>query len=223
MDEPLFWEILWLSITASILSHYRVTRELCWWHCFRLDESVPKLMRRASFSAIAFSCTWQRKLHYWGATQSYWHLLLSRNTMKQKGTRKITMYEEITEICNQDCFCPAFARRKWILLSISAWRQTCFWYCKSLASVTFELDSKVHRIEAFAFQKSGLTWIIVPKSVEVLCRRCFYNCRSLTSVTFESDSKLQRMEESAFAGSDLTSIIVPKSVKVLCKECFSNC
>jgi hypothetical protein len=69
---------------------------------------------------------------------------------------------------------------------------------------------------------SALISIIVPKSVEVLCKECFSNCKSLTSVIFEFDSKLQRIEESAFAENSLTSIHVPKSVEVVCKECFSN-
>jgi hypothetical protein len=42
--------------------------------------------------------------------------------------------------------------------------------CESPASVTFELDLKLQRIEESAFQSSGLTAIHVPASVEVLCK-----------------------------------------------------
>jgi hypothetical protein len=63
--------------------------------------------------------------------------------------------------------------------------------------------------------QSVLKSIIIPKSVEVLCKECFSNCKSLTSITFESDSRLQRIEERAFAGTGLKSIIVPSSVEVL--------
>jgi hypothetical protein len=65
--------------------------------------------------------------------------------------------------------------------------------------------------------------IIIPASVEAICKACFANCGSLTSVTFESSSKLQRIEESVFQWSGLTAIIIPASVEVLCKECFSYC
>jgi hypothetical protein len=96
-------------------------------------------------------------------------------------------------------------------------------YLESLTSVTFESDSKLHRIDESAFHQSVLTSNIIPKSVEVLCNGCFYNCTSLTSVTFESDSNLQRIEASAFHQNALTSVIVPNSVEILYNECFYNC
>jgi hypothetical protein len=101
--------------------------------------------------------------------------------------------------------------------------ERCFFSCESLTSVTFQSNSKLQRIEEFAFQWSGLTTIEVPASVEVLCKSCFSSCKSLTSVTFEMNSKLQRIEEWAFAESGLTTIQVPASVEVLCKSCFSSC
>jgi hypothetical protein len=93
----------------------------------------------------------------------------------------------------------------------------------SLPSVTFESNSKLHRIDESAFGWSGLKTIEIPASVEVVCKSCFYECKSLTSVTFESNSKLQRIEESAFAESDLRTIEIPASVEVVCKSCFYEC
>jgi hypothetical protein len=101
--------------------------------------------------------------------------------------------------------------------------ESCFSNCRSLTSVTFESNSKLQRIEEYAFADSGLTTIQVPASVEVLCKKCFNCCISLTSVTFESNSKLQRIEESAFTRSGLTTTQVPASVEMLCKSCFSYC
>jgi alkylhydroperoxidase family enzyme len=137
--------------------------------------------------------------------------------------RRITVGQGVIEIFRQDFFCLAFARRRWISSSICRLTGACFSNCKSLASVTFESDSKLQRIEACAFHVSGLTAIHIPASVEVLCESCFSNCRSLASVTFESDSKLQRIEEHAFYWSGLTAIHVPASVEVLCKSCFADC
>jgi predicted DsbA family dithiol-disulfide isomerase len=77
----------------------------------------------------------------------------------------------------------------------------CFWNCNSLASVTFELDSKLQRIEESAFEESGLTAIHIPAFVEVLCKQCFSKCNSLASVTFESDSKLHEVAADTFARS----------------------
>jgi hypothetical protein len=52
----------------------------------------------------------------------------------------------------------------------------CFSYCDFLTSIAFESDSKLHRIEDFAFRSSGLRTIQSPLSVEVLCKLCFSDC-----------------------------------------------
>jgi hypothetical protein len=70
---------------------------------------------------------------------------------------------------------------------------------------------------------SELQSIIIPASVEILCKYCFVGCESLPSIIFESDSHLQRIEESAFSNSELQSIIVPEPVEILCKYCFAEC
>jgi hypothetical protein len=77
----------------------------------------------------------------------------------------------------------------------------CFFYCRSLTSVTFELNSKLQRIEESAFASSVLTVIIIPSSVEVLCKKCFSYCWSLTSVTFEMNSKLREVAADSFCDS----------------------
>jgi hypothetical protein len=59
----------------------------------------------------------------------------------------------------------------------------------------------LQRIEESAFPKSGLTSIIVPKSVEVLCKQCFSACKSLPSVPFQLGSKLCEIAVDTFAGS----------------------
>jgi broad-specificity NMP kinase len=99
----------------------------------------------------------------------------------------------------------------------------CFSGCALVKSVTFDCDSKLSRIEKWAFAGSGLISIHLPSSVEVLCESCFSWCTSLTSVTFDCDSKLSRIEKWAFRGSALVSIHLPSSVEVLCEECFALC
>jgi hypothetical protein len=94
--------------------------------------------------------------------------------------------------------------------------ESCFSNCRSLASITFESNSKLQRIEEYAFAESGLKTIHIPGSVEVLCKNSFSKCNSLASITIESNSKLHRIEEFAFAESGLTTIHVPASVEVLC-------
>jgi hypothetical protein len=81
----------------------------------------------------------------------------------------------------------------------------------------------LNRMEESAFASSGLKSIIIPSSVEILCKSCFASCESLESVLFENDSKLQRIGEAAFYTSGLKSIIIPSSVEILCKSCFASC
>jgi hypothetical protein len=82
----------------------------------------------------------------------------------------------------------------------------CFSECQSLTSITFEANSKLHRIEESAFAWSGLIAIEIPASVEVVHKCWLLNCTSLTSVTFESNSKLQRIGEYAFQESGLMEL-----------------
>jgi hypothetical protein len=65
--------------------------------------------------------------------------------------------------------------------------------------------------------------IIIPSSIEILCKLCFCKCESLSSIIFESGSHLQRIEEYAFSINGLISIVIPSSIEVLCKSCFYRC
>jgi hypothetical protein len=99
----------------------------------------------------------------------------------------------------------------------------CFSECKSLASVTFDPDTKVSRFDGNAFCRSGLSSIHIHSSVEVICESCFCACKSLASVTFNSGTKVSRFDDYAFCGSGLPSIRIPSSVEVICERCFSGC
>jgi hypothetical protein len=92
--------------------------------------------------------------------------------------------------------------------------ESCFSNCTSHTTVTFESNSKLHRIEESAFAESSLKITTIPASVEVVCKSCFYYCKSLASVTFESNSKLHRIAESAFHASGLITIQIPASVEL---------
>jgi predicted DsbA family dithiol-disulfide isomerase len=85
--------------------------------------------------------------------------------------------------------------------------EECFRDCRSLTSVTFEVNSKLSRLERYAFCESGLMSIHIPSSVEVICEGCFSECTSLKSVTFEVDSKLQPTLSSLLSGAKIASCI----------------
>jgi hypothetical protein len=83
--------------------------------------------------------------------------------------------------------------KKTNLRSFSILRLSCFAPCRSLSSITFESDSRLTRIESFAFSSSSLQSIVISRSVEVLCSSCFSLWQSLSSITFEFDSRLTRI------------------------------
>jgi hypothetical protein len=60
------------------------------------------------------------------------------------------------------------------------------------------MNSKLPRIEESAFERSGLTAIYIPASVEVLCKSFFWYYKSLTSVTFGFRSKLRKVAANTF-------------------------
>jgi hypothetical protein len=65
--------------------------------------------------------------------------------------------------------------------------------------------------------------VVIPSSVDMLCRSFVRGLGSIESVTFEAGCRLQRIEESAFLYSVLISIIIPSSVEILCNSCFYEC
>jgi hypothetical protein len=65
-------------------------------------------------------------------------------------------------------------------------RQCSFYECKSLASMTFDADSKVSRFDRRGFSKRGLTLIHIYSSIKVICERCFFTCQPLASMTFDA-------------------------------------
>jgi hypothetical protein len=99
----------------------------------------------------------------------------------------------------------------------------CFFYCRSLASITFETGSQLSQLAKWTFFESGLTSIHLPASVSVIGPRCFFGCRSLASITFEIGSQLSELAKKAFCGSGLTSIHLPASVTLIDEDCFSGC
>jgi hypothetical protein len=118
---------------------------------------------------------------------------------------------------------PDLAWRYWFPSSVEVICESCFSSCKSLASVTFEANSRLSRVEKAAFCKTGLQSIHLPRSLEVICEFCFFYCKSLAFVTFDANSRLSRLEKQAFCKSGLQSIHLPGSLEVICESCFFYC
>jgi hypothetical protein len=69
--------------------------------------------------------------------------------------------------------------RCWFPLSIEMIYESCFSSCKSLASVIFDANSRLSRLEKDEFYGSGFRSIHFPGSLEVICESCFSSGKSL--------------------------------------------
>jgi hypothetical protein len=99
-------------------------------------------------------------------------------------------------------------------------------YCKNycgVRSISFEVNSRLRRLEWHAFSSSSLQSIVIPGSVEILGCLCFSGCKSLTSISFECNSRLTRIDSEAFSFSSVQSIVIPRSVEILGSYCFFCC
>jgi hypothetical protein len=96
---------------------------------------------------------------------------------------------------------------------------SCFSYCKSLSSISFENDSRLRRIESDAFFASALESITIHRGVEILSSSCFSYCKSLSSISFES-SALSWIDSAAFAGTVLHFVLLPESVVFIAGDAF---
>jgi hypothetical protein len=82
--------------------------------------------------------------------------------------------------------------------------------CHSLESVTFETDSRLNKIEAFAFFWSGLRSITIHRQLLRQASSVFSRCILLESVMFEKDSQLERIEDFAFDMSGSAHVLFQK-------------
>jgi hypothetical protein len=67
---------------------------------------------------------------------------------------------------------------------------------------------------------NGSKSIVIPSSVDMLCKSTVTDWGSVESVRFQTDCRLQRIEKSIFEESKLQLILIPSSVEILAKCCF---
>ena len=98
-----------------------------------------------------------------------------------------------------------------------------FWYCSSLTSVTFGVNSQLTSIGSDAFRGcSRLTSIDIPSRVTTIGSSAFSYCSSLTSITIGEN--VTTIGSSSFSYcTSLTSITIPSSVTSIGSYAFSGC
>jgi hypothetical protein len=92
----------------------------------------------------------------------------------------------------------------------------CFYKCKSLCEVVFDIGSGLKEIEKYAFSYSGLKSIRIPASVEKIGEGCFSYCKSLCEIAFMGRPVMAGRGPVLDPGgsSDLLSVSVPYGMDV---------
>ena len=122
-------------------------------------------------------------------------------------------------VTSGDVFIPAFHNN----LPVTVIADHAFSNRNGITSVTFALESSLKTIGISAFEKTGITSIVIPASVKEIGALAFDGCASLESITFEQGSLLESIGSSAFSMSGLTSIVIPASVVEIGMWAFINC
>lgn len=79
-------------------------------------------------------------------------------------------------------------------------------------SIQFPSNSEIQIIESYAFSRTSIKQITIPKHVTKICECSFYMCKHLKQVDFLSDSELQIIEADSFRGSTIECLTIPSKV-----------
>ena len=69
----------------------------------------------------------------------------------------------------------------------------------------------------------NLSFLCIPRTVEVIGNRCLWGHKKLRTVVFERNSALREIEEWAFSQCAITSIELPRSLVTIGEGCFYDC
>jgi hypothetical protein len=133
------------------------------------------------------------------------------------------------EILGESSFCESRTERIVIPSSVRIFESYCFSKCEALESIEFENDSKLFRIESFAFAWSSLKFVKLPDSIEFLHVTAFCG---VSNVSFESNDHFQ-LKSDLMSNSDgshlvsclsrLSEIEISKVIVELESFAFCNC
>ena len=96
-----------------------------------------------------------------------------------------------------------------------------FYNCKNLRKVTFAEGSKLKKITAGSFCKTGIERMLIPRRVEEIQENAFSECKNLKEVVFEKGSTLKTIGKEAFRNcSSLAEIGLPEGLEKICLHAF---
>ena len=94
--------------------------------------------------------------------------------------------------------------------------------CIQIQEIELQNDSKLHRIEKFAFRNSTINKFILPKQITHICENAFYYSK-FKKFEIPKDSNLKKIEECGFFGSSIVSIFIPHSLTKIDYDAFGFC
>ena len=95
--------------------------------------------------------------------------------------------------------------------------------CRNLATLTFDDESSLLEIGAYAFYNTVITEVVFPESLEYIGDYAFAGLETLTTIDFVTDSNLTEIGAYAFNGVGITELVLPKSLEIINREAFCDC
>jgi hypothetical protein len=109
---------------------------------------------------------------------------------------------------------------------------SCFFWCKSLESVSFESNSRLTRIESQAFWYYSVQSIVIPRGVRLIDGSAFHNVK-LSSISIENGNERFVIRANLLIDivdhklirnlSRSSSVRIPCDLEILGSGCFSSC
>jgi predicted metal-binding protein len=109
---------------------------------------------------------------------------------------------------------------------------SCFSECKSLSSISFESNSRLTRIERFAFSNSSLQSIVIPSKIQFIDGSAFIDV-NLSFISIESGNEYFAVENNLLIDiihhtlirnfSESSDIEIGSDIEILGSSCFSDC
>ena len=97
-----------------------------------------------------------------------------------------------------------------------------FYDCGKLTTVN--MPTSLQQIYAAAFYQTGITSLVIPKTVKTINASAFAGCAELASVEFEEGSTVDRINNNVFGNcSSLTTVKLPNTIMYLNQYAFNNC
>ncbi|MGN1196437.1 MAG: leucine-rich repeat protein [Acetatifactor sp.] len=91
-----------------------------------------------------------------------------------------------------------------------------------ITGLTIPDDSQLSKIDAGAFERSGVTSLKIPDAVTEIADETFKDSK-LSTITFTTYSNLTSIGSEAFAGSKLTKMVIPGNVTQIGTSAFKTC